>query len=579
MRGPELLRWMLPGMALGWVLTGSVCFEFLVSGSVVLALVSAVLLMKSSGLRPAVLGVVLLGIAVGLGARSCVLHRSSETVTSEHQVKQFELVQSWPTRGDTERWLAVDSRGERVLLEAKGFKLQVGRILVAGVQQILPHSPIHLADFDEAAFLNGRGVRAKYKVIWCGMSTDEMGIQGRFREAVAAVKQRVTRRCMGIGGGAPSGLLLALITGDKSALPRSTRDAFSDVGLSHLVAVSGFHVGLVAGFLLLVLRLVRCPHPWKPYVFLPLVWMYVGLCGWTGSAVRAAAMTSVAACAVALRRKPDGPTVLSAVGLLIVAMWPESMGDLGVGLSFLATAGILLLHRFVRALGWSRWWRYCVMLVGVPVVATACTAPLAWPAFGKLPLCFVASNIVATPFVLAILLLFVAWCVLPEVFSQWLQHALSLVLELFLGLAGEWAKCSPYVMPLDRTMTAAAGCAVALGFFWGLAVKKPVLFGMAGVLTTCAVLRGPWADHAQPQVIMAGTDCVVLEHDHLAVFTVLPTPSRPGHIKWKTRSLIERVSNHPPDSIWWCGTQWAMTPYHIRCRTWDGTWQVISSSQ
>ena len=285
--------------------------------------------MKSSGLRPAVLGVVLLGSAVGLGARSCVLHRSSETVTSEHQVKQFELVQSWPTRGDTERWLAVDSRGERVLLEAKGFKLQVGRILVAGVQQILPHSPIHLADFDEAAFLNGRGVRAKYKVIWCGMSTDEMGIQGRFREAVAAVKQRVTRRCMGIGGGAPSGLLLALITGDKSALPRSTRDAFSDVGLSHLVAVSGFHVGLVAGFLLLVLRLVRCPHPWKPYVFLPLVWMYVGLCGWTGSAVRAAAMTSVAACAVALRRKPDGPTVLSAVGLLIVAMWPESMGDLG----------------------------------------------------------------------------------------------------------------------------------------------------------------------------------------------------------------------------------------------------------
>ena len=107
---------MLPGMALGWVLTGSVCFEFLVSGSVVLALVSAVLLMKSSGLRPAVLGVVLLGSAVGLGARSCVLHRSSETVTSEHQVKQFELVQPWPTRGDTERWLAVDSRGERVLL-------------------------------------------------------------------------------------------------------------------------------------------------------------------------------------------------------------------------------------------------------------------------------------------------------------------------------------------------------------------------------------------------------------------------------------------------------------------------------
>jgi ComEC/Rec2-related protein len=495
-------------------------------------------------------------------------------------VLHLELIAAWPDRGGTSRWLAADRAGHQVLLEFDGYGhgLGAGQSFIAGVRRQVPSSPEYPWDFDEGAFLRGRGVWAKYEVLWVGPVQDASGFFGRFRRAMAEVKSRVVQRCSRIENEAVSGFVLALTTGDKRGVSRTTRKAFSDAGLSHLVAVSGFHIGLVAGAILLLLRATGTPRLWRPYVFLPMVWIYVGLCGWPGSAVRAASMASVAAVALALGRKSEGVTVLSAVGLMMVAIRPCSLGDLGVGLSFLATAGILLLHRCLSGSGVSKRRRVLCMLVGVPVVATACTAPLSWPAFGKLPMLFVATNVMATPLVTATMGLFAAWCILPPCFSQWTEAALVQVVSVFLELVDYGAWCPPLLLPLDRTITAAAGCALALGFIWGLAVKRPVWFGLAGMLTACALLR--WSDHAVslPQVVLLEDECVVFGPDRLAVFTEEPRPKGGFPLNWKTRSFIERVSNDPPDSIWWCGTQWAMSPYHIRCRTMKGGWRVFSSS-
>ena len=579
MQEPQLLRWVLPGVVLGWLAAQHVSPGVVVVSAVVMTVGSGVLLLRFSRLHRAVLGAVLLGSAVGACAQCCMPSTLGTIPARGADVLHLELTTAWPDRGGTVRWLAVDRAGHQVLVEldGQGRKLNAGQCFVAGVKRLVPSAPAHPWGFDEGAFLKGRGIWAKYKVLWMGLVQDTPGFSGRFRRAMAGLKRHVVQRCSMIEDADVAGFVLALTTGDKRGVSSTTRKAFSDAGLSHLVAVSGFHIGLVAGVILLLLRASGTPKFWRPYVFLPMVWGYVGLCGWPGSAVRAASMASVAAVAVTLGRKSEGMTVLSAVGLMMVALQPSALGDLGVGLSFLATAGILLLHRSLSGTGVSKRRRFLSMLLGVPIVATACTAPLSWPAFGKLSMVFVPANVMATPMVTAIMGLFAAWCILPAFISQWAEVALVQVVSVFLKLVGHWAFCPPLLLPLDRTITAGAGCALALGFIWGLAVKRPVRFGLAGMLTACALLR--WSDHAvdHPQVAMLEDECVVFGPRHLAVFTSEPRSEGQYSRNWKTRSFTERVSNVPPDSVWWCGTQWAMSPYHIRCWTMNGGWRVFSS--
>ena len=218
------------------------------------------------------------------------------------------------------------------------------------------------------------------------------------------------------------------------------------------------------------------------------------------------------------------------------------------------------------------------MLLGVPIVAVGCTAPLSWPAFGKLPLLFVATNVMATPLVTAIMALFVAWCLFPHPVSGCAEEAMVQVTGLFLKLVNGAAQIQPLLLPLDNKLTAASGCAVALGMFVGLSVKRPLWFVLGGMLTAVAILR--WSEHTSPRpgVWSLESGCVVYGKGRAAVFTDDPEQAVKSDLKWKTRSFVERVSNGPPDSIKWCGTQWAMSPYHIRCRTAEGHWRVVSSS-
>ncbi len=579
MREPQLLRWMLPGAVMGWGGAQHLTPEVSWGAAFSLVVLAGLMLLKFTDVRRSVFGAVLMGCAVGVGAQACGPRVATEPSADPVAISRFELIQPWTSRGNVQRWLAHDRAGHPVLLETGVEGFGVGNTFVAGVRRLPFSVPAFPGDFDEKSFLKSRGVTAKFSVVWCGVVGHAASPFAHVRRFLAVSKDKVVQRCLGTENGRAGGFVLALTTGDKRGVSQPTRTAFSDVGLSHLVAVSGFHIGLVSGLILLVLRALSCPRSWRPFVFLPLVWAYVGLCGWPGSAVRAASMASLVAWAVVKGRKADGLTVLSGVGLAMVAFKPASLGDLGVGLSFLATAGILLLHRCLSAYGWSGRARTVCMLVGVPIVATACTAPLSWPAFGKLPVCFLASNVMATPLVTLTLVLFAVWFALPQSYAVWAEGGLVQVVGLFLDLVNMGSRCAPLLLPLDRTMTTCAGAALALGVFWGLAVKRPVWFGWAGVLTACAVLR--WSSYVEhnPQQWMVGSDCVVFSKGRTAVFSDAPPPQSGFRLKWKTRSFTERVSKDPPDSIRWCGTQWAMSPYHIRCRTVEGAWHLVNSSR
>lgn len=188
-----------------------------------------------------------------------------------------------------------------------------------------------------------------------------------------------------------AGFLLGLSTGDKSWIPKYTKDLFSRAGLAHLLAVSGYHVGIVGCLPLLFLRSRRREIRWLSFFGLSCIWLFIVACGSPWSAVRSGIMVTVGCIG-----KWSGRRILPWQGFALAAWvvaWvdPWAPQQLGTQLSFVATAAIL------AVISNPKW-----LILRIPIAAQ--TATMAWTAttFYQLPIWFLPLNVIASPIVTCI---------------------------------------------------------------------------------------------------------------------------------------------------------------------------------
>ena len=131
----------------------------------------------------------------------------------------------------------------------------------------------------------------------------------------------------------------ALITGDGSGLSETFFQQLARSGTRHIVAVSGMHVSILAGAILLLLGNRR---RLGALLCLPLLWFFTLAVGAPYSMVRASCMETVLLLAPLLRRENDPPTSLLTALLVILLPNPRAILDVGLQLSFCSVAGILL---------------------------------------------------------------------------------------------------------------------------------------------------------------------------------------------------------------------------------------------
>ncbi|MDE6342979.1 MAG: ComEC/Rec2 family competence protein, partial [Muribaculaceae bacterium] len=127
----------------------------------------------------------------------------------------------------------------------------------------------------------------------------------------------------------------AILMGDRTGLDEQTRLTFARGGTAHALALSGMHLAIIAGFLMMLIWPAKLAgkYKWGYGAAILLLWMYVLVTGMANSSVRAAIMITLAFSAVMLERKNSSKDALWAACLIILIFDPSALFDAGFQLS------------------------------------------------------------------------------------------------------------------------------------------------------------------------------------------------------------------------------------------------------
>jgi competence protein ComEC len=212
------------------------------------------------------------------------------------------------------------------------------------------------------------------------------------------VREALRAACRGLPPDA-GGLLPSLVDGDGSGLSDQLRVDLRTSGLSHLTAVSGANLTIIAESVLWVAGAVRAPRAVRLPLMIVTLAGFVVLARPSPSVLRAAGMGGVGIIAAALSRRPRGLPALAAAAVVLLIVDPWLARSAGFALSAAATAGLLLLApRWVAALTRALP-RPAAVALAVPAAAQVACAPLLILLQPSLSLVAVPANLLAEPVV------------------------------------------------------------------------------------------------------------------------------------------------------------------------------------
>lgn len=140
------------------------------------------------------------------------------------------------------------------------------------------------------------------------------------------------------------GIMYALITGDKNLLTPEIRQSYSLAGTSHLLAVSGFHVTIIAAGIFLLLGFLR--NPWLKFsIFVVALSAFIILTGLQASAIRSGVMAILYMLGITLQRRPNLVNIAAFSTLFILLLKPHFLLSAGFQMSVGAILGIALLYK------------------------------------------------------------------------------------------------------------------------------------------------------------------------------------------------------------------------------------------
>lgn len=231
-------------------------------------------------------------------------------------------------------------------------------------------------------------------------------------------------------------IVSAMTVGDKQHLDTQTKDVFSKTGASHVLAVSGLHVGIIFQLFILMLG-GRRRSPWTISIAIISIWAYTLMIGMPASAIRASIMTSVYCFILLLRRNTMSVNGLMLAALIMLCTNPQNLFNISFQMSFLAVLSIVVLYKRIYYLILldkypqqpllNKLFRWTWGMIALSFVAQIGTMPIIVYYFGRISCYSLMTNFIAIP--AATLIIYFSVLYLLCFFIPFLQHLVGSMLS------------------------------------------------------------------------------------------------------------------------------------------------------
>ena len=360
-----------------------------------------------------------------------------------------------------------------------------------------PRNAGNPAEFDVERYMRLKGVSGSVFLPvggWQSVGMGNVSLQMRalaLRDDIVKMYER-----QGFEGNALS-LLAAFSVGEKRGFSQELKEVYSDAGVSHLLALSGLHLGLFYMVVVTLLGFAGGSRKWyiaRELFALLLLWVFAFVAGLTPSIVRAAVLFSLVSVGRCLRRDSSSLNSLAFAAMVMLLFSPRLLFDISFQLSFSAVLAIILLTPWINELlgcnKRGRLYRSAVSLLAVSFSAQVGVLPFVWYYFGTFPLYFLFANLLLVPLATVLMTLVVQlWVTVPvPLVQQCIAWLLSWLLAFMNGVV-EFVASLPAASVMLPQVGVAGACFTAfmLAAFFYCVMRRRYLFAalisMAAVVT------------------------------------------------------------------------------------------------
>ena len=345
--------------------------------------------------------------------------------------------------------------------------------------------------------------------------------KGRWRVFWETLRLHVADRIGKVLHGDRGAVAIALTTGLRGELSEQSQALMRDAGLAHLLAISGLHMGLVAGWIFTALRFVLAAIPtialvypikkWAAAAAIVVAFAYLFMAGATIPTQRAFLMVGVVLLAVLIDRRALTLRLVAWAAVVVLTIAPESILSASFQLSFAAVVALVATYEVIT----QRWerspkartygLRFLYYLSGIALtslVASAATAPFVAYNFNRVALYGLISNMVAVPLTA---LWIMPWAIIAMLLMPFGLEAVALQamgkgIDAVLEVAAFVVDLPAAVMSV-ASMPVGSLIAYALGGLWLCLWQRPWRFlGVAGF----AIGAGLPLLHQPPDIFISG---------------------------------------------------------------------------
>jgi competence protein ComEC len=312
--------------------------------------------------------------------------------------------------------------------------------------------------FDYERHLRMKGIRLRGTLDKSGFAVIRTGNGNPLKIRLEKFRDRL-RVAIRENAGSPEGeIIQAMILGEQSEIPRDVMDTFGRTGTTHIIAISGFNIGIIAAFSFFLIRaLMKSSESFllrfnivkvsTLFAFIPIV-LYAFIAGFGISVIRATLMIMAFLLALLAGRERDLANTLALAALIILLFSPLSLLDVSFQLSFAAVASILFivprLSAFIpRGPGeekngpfrWKKIFSGFLLFLAVTLAATLGTAPLIVYYFNLLSFITLLANMLLVPIMGYLVILIGMAVILTTPLSHTLTAALVKAASYLTGLS------------------------------------------------------------------------------------------------------------------------------------------------